>query len=156
VTMMEIPISLPLDADGFLRRECPNCIQQFKWHHDKTDDAPDDFVYDDVYWCPLCGKSADHGSWWTPAQLEYVHEAAMPSIHDQLGELLNDAFKPQGNSFIKFEVTQVDRPESPDPLVEDDDMAMVAPPCHPWEPVKVPADSTAPFYCLICGQAYAV
>ena len=81
----------------------------------------------------------------------------MPSVHDQLGELLNDAFKPNRNSFIKIEIAQTDRPESPDPLVEDDDMAMVgARPCHPWEPVKIPADATAPFYCLICGQAYAV
>lgn len=26
-----IPMSLPLDKDGFLRRECPNCERQFKW-----------------------------------------------------------------------------------------------------------------------------
>lgn len=30
---MEIQVSLPLDNDGFLRRECPHYMQQFKWHH---------------------------------------------------------------------------------------------------------------------------
>jgi hypothetical protein len=27
---ISIPMSLPLDTDGFLRRECPNCERQFK------------------------------------------------------------------------------------------------------------------------------
>ncbi|GGT27906.1 hypothetical protein GCM10010271_34830 [Streptomyces kurssanovii] len=30
---MEIPMNLPLDNDGFVRRECPHCVSQFKWHH---------------------------------------------------------------------------------------------------------------------------
>lgn len=71
---MDISIQLPLDADGFLRRECPNCEQEFKWHHGTTDAAPTDFIYPDLYWCPRCGKSADHDSWWTTAQLEYQQQ----------------------------------------------------------------------------------
>jgi hypothetical protein len=34
-------------------------------------------------------------------------------------------------------------------------MLIITPPCYPWEPVKVPDDAAAPFYCLICGDAYA-
>ena len=30
---MDFQVSLPLDSDGFLRRECPHCMQEFKWHH---------------------------------------------------------------------------------------------------------------------------
>ena len=26
-----IAITLPVDKDGFLRRECPSCKRQFKW-----------------------------------------------------------------------------------------------------------------------------
>lgn len=153
---MEIPMEFPLDADGFWRRECPNCEQEFKWHHGKTAEAPPDFVYPDVYWCPRCGKSASQGSWWTPAQLEYQQEVLNGVAHDYLGDAMTNAFRPRRNSFIKIEVKQGDRPNAPDPVVELDDMVMIAPPCHPWEPVKVPEDADAPFYCLLCGEAYAV
>jgi len=151
--MTSIPVSLPLDVDGFIRRECPNCEQEFKWHHGKTDDAPDDYVYPNVHWCPLCGESAAIDKWWTPAQAEYVRNAAMGPVLDQLGETLKDAVR--GSKFLKVELSN-DRPEVPDPLVEPDDMVIIAPPCHQWEPVKVPDDSVAPYYCLLCGEAYAV
>ncbi len=28
-----LEISMPLDSDGFLRRECPTCEREFKWLH---------------------------------------------------------------------------------------------------------------------------
>jgi hypothetical protein len=34
-------------------------------------------------------------------------------------------------------------------------MVIVAPPCHPWEPVKVPDEATGELHCLICGTAFA-
>jgi hypothetical protein len=40
------------------------------------------------------------------------------------------------------------------PLVEPDDMTMIASPCHGFEPVKVADDWTKPLYCLVCGQAF--
>ncbi|MCU1392059.1 MAG: hypothetical protein JWM34_487 [Ilumatobacteraceae bacterium] len=151
---MEIPIELPLDADGFLRRECPACLQEFKWHHGKTDAAPDDFIYPDVHWCPLCGQSAALDQWWTEAQLEYAQQAALGPAMRAIADELDDTFR--NNSFIKFEVTSDDDEEVPDPLVEPDDMMIVAPPCHEWEPVKVPEDRHAPYFCLICGESFAV
>ena len=38
---ISIPIALPLDGDGFLRRECPACELEFKWfvHADGDADA---------------------------------------------------------------------------------------------------------------------
>jgi len=151
--MSSISVSLPLDFDGFLRRECPNCERQFKWHHGKTNEAPDGYVYPPVRWCPLCGQSAALDKWCTPAQAEYASDFAMGAAIDQLGEELKDAV--HGSKFLKIELSN-DRFEVPDPLVEPDDMEMIAPPCHTWEPVKVPEDSSAPYYCLLCGEAYAV
>lgn len=151
--MTTIPVSLPLDRDGFLRRECPHCEQEFKWHDGRTDDAPKDYVYPDVHWCPLCGQSAALDQWWTPTQAEYVRDAATGPLLNQFTDQLKDAVR--GSKFIKFESSN-ERIEVPDPLAEPDDMVIIAPPCHPWEPVKVPDDSTAPYYCLLCGEAYAV
>lgn len=153
---MEIQMSLPFDADGFLRRECPNCEREFKWHHGPTDAAPADYVYPQVHWCPLCGRSAGLDSWWTIPQLEYQQAMLQAHAAEVLADELKGSMRPSRNSFIKFDVTFDAAPEEPDPLVEPDDMVMIAPPCHPWEPVKVPEDAVAPFYCLLCGEAYAV
>lgn len=149
-------ISFPLDADGFFRRECPNCEQEFKWHHGPTNDAPADFVYSDLYWCPRCGESAGPDSWWTQDQLDYQRQMMDGLVHDELRDAFKTALKPQRNSIISIKMDAGARPAVPDPLVEIDDMITVAAPCHPWEPVKVPVDAQAPFFCLLCGSAFAV
>lgn len=146
--------TVPLDADGFLRRKCPNCKQEFKWYSGRAAGTPDDWADPPVYWCPLCGETAQHGAWWTPAQLEYGMASAAPEIQDQAVEELRRGLG--GNrGFLRFEVTPGDRPPTPDPLAEPDDMVIVEPPCHPWEPLKVPEDGRTRFHCLACGQEFS-
>jgi uncharacterized protein YbaR (Trm112 family) len=55
---------------------------------------------------------------------------------------------------MRFEPSRGHQPDPPMPLLEHDDMTMVAPPCHGFEPVKVADDWTEALYCLVCGQAY--
>lgn len=45
---------------------------------------------------------------------------------------------------------------APAPLFEPDDMIIIEPPCHPWEPVKVPEEraDSGPLFCLVCGETY--
>lgn len=43
---------------------------------------------------------------------------------------------------------------TPEPLSEPDDMVIVEPPCHPNEPIKVPAEATQRVHCLICGSPF--
>lgn len=142
----------PLDSNGFLRRECPNCEGEFKWHHGPTAAAPKGFVYPALYWCPRCGQSAPPDAWWTQAQLDYQQEI----LAARMGEIFGDTFKSSQNDFLKFEVNHSGQDAHPAPLVEPDDMQMITSPCHPWEPVKVPVDLPGPFRCLLCGQAFAV
>ena len=33
-------------------------------------------------------------------------------------------------------------------------MIILAPPCHPWEPVKVSEEAIARIHCLICGAPF--
>lgn len=150
---MEIPIELPLDSDGFLRRECPHCEKEFKWFNGRSSETPSDYVDPPVYWCPLCGRSSSHDSWFTQAQIEYSQAAAMGPAFELIQQELKDEFR--RNKYFKFEGFS-DRPDEPDPLVETDDMEIIQPPCHPWEPVKVPEEGQASYYCLACGQNYAV
>lgn len=112
-------------------------------------------MYPDVYHCPLCGESAATNAWWTTAQIEYQRQHVASAAQADIRETLRQAFEPSRDSFISFTVDESSAPELPDALVEPQDMIMLAPPCHPWEPVKVPENASAPFYCLICGSAFA-
>lgn len=51
-----LSMSLPLDSDGFLRRECPTCERELKWLVSADDeDDEDGGVPDGGYFCPYCG-----------------------------------------------------------------------------------------------------
>lgn len=148
-----VSVSLPLDNDGFLRRECPTCERQFKWfsHSDGDQDAE----HTDQYFCPLCGAPADTSQWWTPDQLTHAEATAGPEIERVLQDAFKDAFS--GLKGIRFEPgdSGFDAPTI-GVLVEPDDMVIVEPPCHPNEPIKVPNEAADHLvHCLICGSTFA-
>lgn len=150
---IRVPISLPLDSDGFLRRECPNCEEEFKWFSHAEGDQDAEEV--SQYFCPVCGAAAGLDSWWTPAQLEYGFGSASESIDQAMNDAIADAFK--GIKGMKFKANSsfsLDI-ETPDPLVELDDMVIVEPPCHTNEPLKIPQSATEHVFCLICGAEFA-
>ncbi|WEV71906.1 hypothetical protein [Bifidobacterium sp. ESL0790] len=151
MTKLEIPIQFPLDDDGFLHRECPNCEQEFKWF--PTDD---DSYGVEQYFCPRCGKAAGLNEWRTPAQIEYVKGVIGPSLDKLVNNSLVDMFKSASNHNIKFEKTGdfTFGIPTPSPLNEPNDMVIVESPCHPDEPIKIPADATKHIFCLICGKEF--
>ncbi len=146
-------VQLPLDDDGFLRRECPHCLQQFKWHQGPTADRPDDETDPPVYYCPRCGGSAKPDQWWTEAQLTFIQESIAGPALGELSDEMEKAF--QGVKGLTYERGQLDEPEPPTALQEPNDMIILAPPCHPWEPVKVSEEAIARIHCLICGAPFA-
>ena len=149
---MDIPIQLPLDSDGFLRRECPHCEQQFKWHDGPANEEAEGHAPPPSYSCPLCGVPADHDSWWTQEQLDFIHGSASPAIIQSVQDELARAFK--GSKYVTFKADG-DIPDVPSSLTEPDDMQIVTSPCHAYEPIKVP-DGSGPYHCLVCGTAFAV
>lgn len=146
---MDIPIEFPKDADGFLRRECPSCKQEFKWHDGPTDTRPADAVDPPRYTCPLCGKPANLDEWFTQDQLRYRDEVvefyAMDAVNDEMKRAFGKNYTPGKNNA-----------PAPTPLHEPNDMLIIEPPCHPWEPVKVQQEraDSGPLYCLVCGETY--
>ena len=147
---IRVPVSLPLDSDGFLRRECPTCEREFKWFNHEEGDADASAV--DQYFCPLCGVASGTGSWWTPAQLEYVHGVSGPAIDQFAQDMIADAFKGmdfKSNRSFSFGI------DVPDALAEPDDMVIVEPPCHPNEPIKVSEEDAARVYCRVCGTTFS-
>jgi len=154
---IELNMSLPLDADGFLRRECPTCEREFKWRPAPEGEEGEEGVpaEDGGYYCPYCGVQAPLGSWWTKAQLELAQQTAAAEV---LGPLLGDFTgqlegmnRPGGFLQVKVDRPDFEEPE-PEPLSESDDMVRADFPCHPSEPVKVQDDWGQPLYCLVCGS----
>lgn len=154
---MSMSTELPTD-DGFLRRECPHCEREFKWHHGPTEERPTDAVDPLVYTCPLCGDTAPPDHWWTKAQLEYAQQAAVGPAMRSIADELKGAFgKPKKGDLITISMdVDFDEPEPPHALLEPSDMTVVLSPCHPYEPIKVPDDWTDPVHCLLCGQKFAL
>lgn len=143
-------MTVPLDGDGFLRRECPACEREFKClpspgeSEGPTPDA-------DGYYCPYCRVQAKEG-WLTKAQVELARATVLQEV---VNPMLEDfTRKIQRSSSDNFKVTASHKP-SPQPpkLAEPDDMRRVDFPCHPTEPIKVLDDWTGRLHCLICGTA---
>jgi ribosomal protein S27E len=146
-------VQLPLDDDGFLRRECPNCLKEFKWYYGPTSGQPEGEADPPVYYCPLCGASAAPDQWWTQEQLVFMADSAVGPALREVSEQLENGFR--GLKGLTYRRGQIDEPEPPTALHEPNDMTMVAPPCHSREPVKVPEEATTRVYCLMCGEAFA-
>ena len=149
-----IQVSVPLDSDGFLRRECPHCGQQFKWHNGPANAEAESQHRPVAYSCPLCGQPAADDSWNTPEQVELFKRAAMPVALEAAQDELESMFR--GMKGFTYQRGRDEVVEPAEPLVEPDDMTIVTSPCHDFEPVKVPDNRTGTLYCLICGSAFAM
>ena len=133
VVGVEIEVGIPLDPDGFLRRECPSCLRQFKWLPSE-DSEP---TGDGLYGCPYCQIRSGSDSLWTQEQSDYLTWVG--------GQ---EALKELSTSFFKVE------PSPPPPVPTDPgDMVRVDFSCHPGEPIKVYEGwpEAQPIYCIVCG-----
>jgi len=169
-------ISIPLDDEKFLRRECPHCVQEFK-----VQISPEDlisfadkriksFLTDDdnrksdgdeeeitKYFCPYCGQEAPTTDWWTQEQLSYL----MVYTKNIMAKTFNDEFikpmkrninKSSGLSSISFKGSEM---KYEDPWISDEvnDMRVFDLPCCN-EKVKIIEDWRKNIFCFYCGFKY--
>lgn len=153
---MDISVSIPLDADGFLRRECPTCEQQFKCFSGDTEDKPHDVEDPTIYFCPYCGLSAPIDHWWTQEQLNYATGTAAGPIMEQVEDEMRKALSGLSSGLINVTVGSVEASPLPAPPHEANDMILVEAPCHSYEPIKIVDSWDQPVHCLVCGQRFLV
>ena len=149
---MNASVSFPLDAE-FLRRECPHCERQFKWHHGPTEDRPTDAVDSNIYFCPYCGESAPSDHWWTKGQIEYIQGIGIGELWRELGDTFRKLEQETRHSMITIK-GKIEKSEPPELLHEPPDMVVMQSPCHSWEPIKVDEDWQASLHCLMCGEPF--
>jgi hypothetical protein len=149
-----LSMALPLDADGFLRRECPTCEREFKWLSSDESDPEVVLLQDGGYFCPYCGIQAPEGSWLTQAQVELAENLVAREV---LGPMMNDfkrdidKISSKSRGLLSMSV-EYDPPDEMNPLSESDDMVRVDFRCHPSEPLKISEEWNRPVHCLVCGQ----
>ncbi len=149
---VELPMTLPLDSDGFLRQACPTCEREFKVSPTQDDGEPTP-VTDGGYFCPYCGIQAEVGSWFTKAQVEHALEIAQ---HEIVAPMIKDFAKglARRTGGMMSAKVSTDNPPEPQVVTEDDDMRRVDFACHPTDPLKVAEDWSGPIRCLICGATW--
>ena len=146
-------MTLPLD-NGYLRRECPSCKRQFKWHHGPLDSSVDEGDAKE-YFCPYCGQNAQTDSWWTEDQLKHARELATGESVKMINDSMKGLERTMRGGLVSFEANSMPVHE-PHPLHEPQDMTAVQSPCHPKEPMKITEDWQDPVHCLICGKKFAI
>jgi hypothetical protein len=144
-----LSISLPLDHDGFLLRQCHTCDREFMWLPSEDGEPAEP----GGYYCPYCAIQSH--SWETDSQNAEIealamHEVVEPAIDKMLSEFGRNVRGPG----ISVEVQTSGKSPAPEqlPSVEISTMRRVDFSCHSSEPVKVTPQWDRPVYCLVCGS----
>jgi len=152
---ISIEMKVPLDGDGFLRRECPNCERQFKLKYSVSNTETLETIDIESYYCPYCYEPASLDSWWTKEQLEQAQQLAFKEVVEP--ELKNLQRQIQSlnrnDSFAQID-SKLEYLEESVPLTEVDDMVKVDFPCHPEEPLKIDETWKQNAACFVCGIQY--
>ena len=151
---MDLSVTLPLD-NGYLRRECPSCCQQFKWRHTEDSSEHGTSAMPTAYFCPYCGKAAPHDSWWTSEQVEYFQAVMARPAADEVSRMFERELRRMPKGLVEFEFRPASTAEPP-PLAEPQDMLEIELSCHPEEPLKIREHWTGQVHCLICGKPHTL
>jgi uncharacterized Zn finger protein (UPF0148 family) len=152
-----ITASIPMDADGYLERECPNELCMFGFKVEGQDWR--DKVVEESVFCPMCRHQAPKKNWFTTEQVEFLQKNAKAHLNQRLGAAMradaravNAAQRP--GQFITMRMTVKDAPQ---PLVV---------PLQAAEPTRQRTSCEAcgcrysyigsAFFCPACGHNSAV
>ena len=143
-------ITVPLDGDGFVRRECPTCEREFKWYVSRDGDNGEPAPVGG-YHCPYCAVQAPPDHWFTATQIELAqNKVAREILGPEFERMARDLRRKSQGSLVTIDLNY-EAPPALDPLVEADDMRRVDFRCHPSEPVKVLDDWVGQVHCVMCG-----
>ncbi|MFD5015361.1 hypothetical protein [Streptomyces chartreusis] len=85
----KVDVSVPLDEDGYLGRQCPECSMSFRMNGEDYKALPDDLEL----WCVYCGHHQEHSEFMTAQQRDRVMRAAGDLGMQIVSRALSDAFR---------------------------------------------------------------
>jgi len=145
-----IEVSLPLDDDGYISRECPYCKMRFKVHKDDFDGEK----FPEEIYCPYCGQSASKDEFWTSEQIKYFQDMVMCKVvAPELDEFDNNLKGLNISSGLLDLKVSIDREETTMPVAPEEmgRMNLHEQTCCKTV-IKVETTLDKGFYCLICGK----
>jgi len=155
VDEITIPLSFPLDDDGFLRRSCPACRREWKWQAALPQQPGQTKAQAESNICPYCGQRAAVQEWLTTDQRVYIEGSARPHAIAAVHDALSDIFRGlNGGGVLRVTADEPALPPVPPQLTETNDMVRIDVPCHPDELFKVDDVWSEGVYCIVCGTPY--
>lgn len=151
-------VELPLDSEGYLRRQCPRCERVFKRHSNPDTEGSGETEPTIVYFCPYCGEPSPSDQWFTDEQVDYIQALASTETVRMVQRQLQPSVERFNRTSDGLVSMKLDIPESvpPPPLFEPGDMLAIEPPCHPEDPIKVIEGWQGELHCLVCGEPFVV
>jgi uncharacterized Zn-finger protein len=150
--IIEKNICMPVDDDGYFRRSCPYCNNEFKI---KKEDQ-EDLLSEKDYWCPYCGQTADRNKWWTREQIELRHKIEKNIAADIINR---DLIKPlqrlhSPSSGIRVTTHELERGNE---LINPDinEMNTIPLPCCN-KTIKIAEEWDKTVYCFYCGFPHSM
>src|SRR5438067_112951 len=135
----QLPISIPIDNDGYLDRRCPSeaCQADFKVLMEDWKAK----VSDDQVFCPICREEAKATEWNTPEQQEYIRQVGINYMQGLIGQALSqdasDFNRRQRPGFINISMSY--KPGTPTLVV----------------PISAAEELRQKFTCEQCGCRYS-
>lgn len=138
----EVQISIPLDRDGFLSRQCPQCKARFKVKTRKRGSGAHAY-------CVHCGfgPMEEWEAWHTDEQRRYV-DAVVEGHVEEMGYWLIDLAV--GRTAGPCALSSPRSNAAPEPVESDEPMTVFTAACC-REPVKHDG-SGGSLYCIACGK----
>ncbi|MGA5710501.1 hypothetical protein ACPCK8_29220 [Streptomyces cellulosae] len=111
---VEMRVSIPLDDEGFLGRQCPGCSLLFRVNAEDYKTLPEDLTL----WCVYCGHHAEHSQFLTAQQRERLMRAVGDLGMQMVSQSLDRAFRglPRRSSGGSVSITYESKPFYPRPL----------------------------------------
>ncbi|MGJ5805319.1 hypothetical protein ACSCB1_40440 [Streptomyces europaeiscabiei] len=125
---IRLSVSVPLDEDGCLGRQCPQCSLSFRMNGEDYKALPDN----PELWCVYCGHHGDHSEFVTAQQRERMMRAVSDLGMQIVNRGLSKAFRglargDSRRSGISVSVTYKEKPFYPRPLpgIDEERLARV-------------------------------
>ncbi|MFE2844365.1 hypothetical protein ACFXKS_12510 [Streptomyces scopuliridis] len=115
-----IDVTVPLDEDGYLGRQCPECSMSFRMNGEDYKALPDELQL----WCVYRGHYNEHSEFMTAQQRDRVLRAAGDLGMQMVSQALGDAFRGMstgGSSRSGLSVSYKEKPFYPRPLPDIDE-----------------------------------
>ena len=137
---------IAVDADGYLRRECPSCEREFK--RIVAGSTANKESASNWFFCPYCGFEAQASRWLTKAQVACTKNIVANHAEQRTSHV--------GFKSLNFAAMRDRSDVAHETMTESNDMAVVHMTCHPNESIKIYEKWIGTVRCPVCAVPHTL